>query len=126
MLIRSASSVYAIGCIIRRMRLIRLRHPTYIALGIVALFVCTFVGPHHVTGRGQKETPPLVMVNAAHVPLYPPTAIVTNTQGIIHVRATTDGNRVVAAHAEEHLRPLSDAAEENALTWRFVEHRPYP
>ena len=76
------------------------------------------------TAVAQEPTEPLPMVSAAQVPLYPQVARLTNTQEVIHVRVTTDGHRVKEAHAAEDLKPLSDAAEENAKTWQFVLHTP--
>ena len=72
----------------------------------------------------QESRAALPMVAAAAVPLYPPVARITNTQGVFHVRVTTDGHRVIAAHSDETLKPLSDAAEENAKTWEFSTHTP--
>jgi uncharacterized iron-regulated membrane protein len=73
---------------------------------------------------GQEPTPALPMVSAAPVPLYPLLARHTNTQGIIHVKIQTDGQKVVQAHAEETNKLLSVAAEENAKNWEFSKHTP--
>jgi hypothetical protein len=51
-------------------------------------------------------------------------AVYTNTQGTIHVKVSTDGHQVTTAHAQESLKPLSSAAEENAKTWKFRDHTP--
>jgi outer membrane biosynthesis protein TonB len=66
----------------------------------------------------------LPMVASAAVPLYPPLAHAANMEGIVHVRVTTDGQRVKAAHAEDGPKPLAEAAEENARTWQFAVHEP--
>jgi hypothetical protein len=78
----------------------------------------------HFSALGQEPTAALPMVAAAPVPLYPPLARSTNTQGIIHVKVQTDGHKVVQAHAEEKNKLLSDAAEENAKNWQFSTHAP--
>ena len=65
----------------------------------------------------------LPMVAAASVPLYPPLAHSANMEGV-HVRVTTDGQRVQSAHAEDGPKLLAAAAEENARTWQFAVHEP--
>jgi hypothetical protein len=72
--------------------------------------------------RPQDKTLPVIA--GAAVPLYPPAAVVANTQGVIHVRVSTDGHEVVEARAEEKIEPLTSAAEQNAKTWRFATHQP--
>jgi hypothetical protein len=74
--------------------------------------------------RGQEPTPVLPMVSAAPVPLYPPLARHTNTQGFVHVRVQTDGHKVIQAHAEETNKLLVGAAEDNAKDWQFSTHTP--
>jgi hypothetical protein len=76
----------------------------------------------HLRANGQGPTPALPMVSAAPVPLYPPVARSTNTQGVIHVKIQTDGHKVIEAHAEETNKLLSTAAEENAKKWEFSAH----
>lgn len=58
------------------------------------------------------------------VPLYPPLARAAKVQGVVHVKITTDGLRVVSAQAEEGPRLLVNAAEESARTWQFSKHEP--
>jgi len=78
---------------------------------------------HFGTGE-QAPTPALPMVAAAPVPLYPPLARSTSTQGVVHVKVQTDGHKVIQAHAEEKNKLLSDAAQENAKNWQFSTHTP--
>jgi len=66
----------------------------------------------------------LPMVASASVPLYPPLAHTANIEGVVHVRITTDGQRVKIAHAEDGPKLLAAAAEENARTWQFAVHEP--
>ena len=74
--------------------------------------------------RGQEPTPALPMVAAAPVPLYPPLARATKTQGFVHVKVQTDGHKVIQAHAEETNKLLIGAAEDNAKDWQFSTHTP--
>jgi TonB family protein len=64
------------------------------------------------------------MVAGASVPLYPPLARAANVQGVVHVKITTDGHGVSAAHVEDGHKLLAAAAEENARTWQFATHEP--
>jgi len=64
------------------------------------------------------------MMAGAEVPLYPPVARVTKAEGVIHVHVSTDGHKVISARADEDLKPLSNAAEENARSWTFATHTP--
>jgi hypothetical protein len=41
------------------------------------------------------------MFAAGQVPLYPPLARVANVEGVVHLKVTTDGHRVVDAHVED-------------------------
>ena len=78
----------------------------------------------HAGAVGDEPTIALPMVSAAPVPLYPRIARAANMQGVVHVKVRTDGYRVVEAHAEEKLMPLTTAAEENAKNWEFSMHTP--
>ena len=53
------------------------------------------------------------------IPFYPPIARAANMQGIVHIRLTTDGTRVVATHVEDGPKLLADGAEKNVKTWEF-------
>jgi len=88
------------------------------------LFLGICVGYHLVEARKQAEPAVLPMVASAVVPLYPPLARATNIQGVIHVQVSTDGHQVATAHAQEDIKPLSVAAEENSKTWQFSAHTP--
>ena len=69
-----------------------------------------------------QNLPVLPIIVGASVPIYPPAALLTNTQGTIHIAVTTNGDRIVIARAQESLRPLSEEAERNAKTWTFRSH----
>jgi hypothetical protein len=64
----------------------------------------------------------LPYVSNMAVPFYPPIARAANMQGIVHIRVTIDGNRVVTTHVEDGPRLLADGAEKNVKTWEFAEH----
>ncbi len=66
----------------------------------------------------------LPMISFAEVPLYPPMARVANVSGVVHVVVTTDGKRVVEAHAQDGPKVLGDAAEKNVKSWQFADHGP--
>jgi hypothetical protein len=72
----------------------------------------------------QESKVALPMVAGAAVPLYPPLARVARVEGVVHVKITTDGHRVIATHVEDGHKLLAAAAEENARTWQFATHEP--
>jgi len=63
---------------------------------------------------------PLPYVSSMAVPFYPPIARAANMQGIVHIRVTTNGSRVVATHVEDGPKLLADGAEKNVKTWEFA------
>ena len=72
----------------------------------------------------QQPRVALPMVASAQVPLYPPVARSANVQGVVHLKITTDGHRVLSTQVEDGNKLLSAAAEENARTWQFSPHEP--
>lgn len=58
------------------------------------------------------------------VPSYQPLARQARIEGVVHVKITTDGTKVVIARAQDGHPLLAIAAVENALTWRFHKHTP--
>ncbi len=72
----------------------------------------------------QQSNVALPAVASAAVPLYPPLARAANVQGVVHVKVTTDGHRVIATHVEDGPKLLATAAAENARTWQFATHEP--
>lgn len=72
----------------------------------------------------QQGNLALPMVASANVPLYPPTARLANIQGVVKLRATTDGNRVISIEVEGGPKILADFAQENLRTWQFSAHEP--
>ncbi len=87
------------------------------AIGLAAAMLCALVG-------AQQMKPVLPKITSAEVPLYPPIARLANVEGVVHVKITTDGNRVTAAHAEDGPKILVAAAEKNVQTWKFAPHQP--
>lgn len=74
------------------------------------------------TDQPVKVAPPSVA--AAAVPLYPPLARMARIEGIVHVKVTTDGHKVIATQPEDGHEMLAAAAESNAKTWEFTTHKP--
>ncbi len=72
----------------------------------------------------QQVRVALPMVTSAQVPLYPPTARLANVEGVVHLKATTDGHHVVSIQVEDGHKLLADFAEENLRTWQFSPHTP--
>jgi hypothetical protein len=72
----------------------------------------------------QQAHVALPMVASAQVPLYPPTARVANVEGVVHLKATTDGHHVISIQVEDGHKLLADFAEENLRTWQFSPHEP--
>ncbi len=70
----------------------------------------------------MKVAPPSVA--AAAVPLYPPLARMARIEGVVHVKITTDGHKVIATQPEDGHKMLAAAAESNAKTWEFATHEP--
>lgn len=66
----------------------------------------------------------LPTVTSAEVPLYPPTARLANVEGIVHLKATTDGHGLLSAQIEDGPKLLAEFAEENLRTWHFSPHAP--
>ena len=69
-----------------------------------------------------QQVAALPMISFAEVPLYPPVARVANVSGVVHVAITTDGHRVVVAHAQDGPKVLGEAAEKNVKSWQFADH----
>lgn len=86
-------------------------------IGLAAAMLCPLAG-------AQQTKPALPSITSAEVPLYPPIARLANVEGVVHVKITTDGHRVTAAHAEDGPKILAAAAEKNAQTWEFATHEP--
>ncbi|MCL4797459.1 MAG: energy transducer TonB [Bryobacteraceae bacterium] len=86
--------------------------------------VAVLLGMFIPTFAPQQSKAVLPMIAGGAVPLYPPLARAAKVEGIVHVKVTTDGVKVVTAQAEDGNRLLADSAEENARTWRFSKHEP--
>lgn len=75
--------------------------------------------------NAQESKMALPRVATAEVPFYPPGAVHANIQGVVQLKITTDGHRVIAAvPAERSIQPLARAAEANLRTWQFDVHQP--
>lgn len=92
-----------------------------LSIPMIAIFVPTLFS--HWTGHAETQEPAPIVLDA-RVPFYPHEAVSMGIEGLVHVKATTDGHHVISAHAQEDLKLLSIAAEENAKTWHFGAHTP--
>jgi hypothetical protein len=73
----------------------------------------------------QQSKVSLPMVIGAAVPFYPIGPRTVNIQGTVHVKISTDGQRVIDTNVEDGGNPaLGKAAQENAMTWQFSKHEP--
>lgn len=86
------------------------------------LAIVASLAPFTVSSQESKVALPKVATLG--VPFYPPLARAAHVEGIVHVRITTDGQRVTATHVEDGNKLLAAAAEENAKTWQFTAHEP--
>src|SRR6476660_282814 len=66
--------------------------------------------------RAEPE-PPLVV--AGKMPLYPIMARSARVQGVVKIRVTTDGKKVVSFETESGPAMLVRSTKENILTWEF-------
>lgn len=72
--------------------------------------------------QNPAEVAPLVI--AGKMPLYPLIAVHIGLQGIVKIRVTTDGKKVVSLEAVSGPAMLVKFAKENIRTWEFAEHKP--
>lgn len=74
-----------------------------------------------VAQQPQVSLPTLVSV---HVPRYPQVAQFAKVEGVVNIRVTTDGRRVVSTQIEDGHKLLAEPAERNVRTWEFSAHEP--
>ncbi len=90
----------------------------------VLLLCSVMLAGQNKTGVEQQMRVAPPSVAAAAVPLYPPLARVARIEGVVHVKVTTDGHKVIATQPEDGHKILVAAAEANAKTWEFATHEP--
>jgi TonB family protein len=86
-------------------------------LAAVALLVSFRAG-------GQEFRSRLPTVVAIGVPTYPQAVRVAHIEGIVHIKITTDGQRVTDAQVQDGPELLAVSAEKNVRTWQFSPHDP--
>ena len=69
--------------------------------------------------QAQQRLPRVVSMSA---PLYPPLAQQARIQGMVVLRVSTDGKRVVSFDSESGPPLLVRAAKDNVVTWEFQAH----
>lgn len=72
----------------------------------------------------QKASQELPLVTAGKLPLYPIMARAARVQGVVKIKVTTDGKKVVSIDVESGPPMLVKFAKENILTWEFSAHKP--
>jgi hypothetical protein len=79
-------------------------------------------------GRAQDQSSraSLPAVIAAATPIYPIGAHTANIQGVVKIKISTDGHRVINAAVEDDggNPALARSAQENATSWQFANHDP--
>jgi len=75
-----------------------------------------------LTAQQTAASPPKVV--SASVPFYPELARQTRAQGVVTLRLSTDGKRVVIIDSANGPALLVEAAKENVKTWQFDAHAP--
>ncbi|HEV2464770.1 MAG TPA: hypothetical protein VGT04_13275 [Acidobacteriaceae bacterium] len=96
------------------------RCPMRLLLGISLIML----GGMLPSASAQKTTKESPLVVAGDMPLYPIMARVARVQGVVKIKVTTDGKKVIAVEAEGGPPMLVKFAKEDILTWRFAEHKP--
>ena len=101
-----------------------MKHPAFkeSILGIVMILLIVTVAE---SGQ-QAGKASLPVVIAAAVPLYPIGPHTVNIQGIVRIRISTDGRRLIDTRIEDDGGnvALARTAQENARTWQFSNHEP--
>ena len=92
-----------------------LRVRSFIGIGLI-------LGGALSSALAQKAELPLI--TAGKMPLYPMMARIARVQGVVKIRVTTDGEKVISAEAESGPPMLVKFARENILTWEFAKHSP--
>jgi hypothetical protein len=96
------------------------RYPMRKFVGVGLMILSGMLSP----ALAQKAAQELPLLTAGSMPLYPRMALVARIQGIVKIRVTTDGKKVASLEVESGPPMLAKAAEENILTWKFLEHKP--
>jgi hypothetical protein len=89
----------------------------YVCLGLMILFGIGCV----YAQRADRDLP---LVLAGEMPLYPVMARAARIEGIVKIKATTNGGKVVSLEVESGPPMLVRFAEDNLKTWKFAKHAP--
>ena len=78
-----------------------------------------------LTARGQQAKLALPIVITMAPPTYPVFARQTHIEGVVHLKITTDGQRVTDSQLEGNAATLlAGLAEKNIRTWQFEPGEP--
>jgi hypothetical protein len=72
----------------------------------------------------QQTDRNLPLVLTGEMPLYPVIARAARVQGIVKIKVSTDGEKVVSLDVKSGPPMLVRFAENNLKTWKFAEHKP--
>jgi Gram-negative bacterial TonB protein C-terminal len=93
-------------------------------LAISAMAMVMAASGSLLSTAAQQAEAPLPKVLNASIPVYPPSAPFARIQGVVTLRVSTDGTRVVRFDAESGPYVLVQAAKDNIKTWEFQPHKP--
>jgi hypothetical protein len=65
------------------------------------------------------QYPPVPQVRSGSIPVYPTGALAAGIQGVVHLRLSFTGDRVIDVDADSDYPQLAAAAAANVRTWRF-------
>lgn len=98
-----------------------LKHSCWLKYVGIGLVILGGMQPPSLAQETQQELP---LVTAGTIPLYPRLALLARIQGVVKIKVTTDGKRVLSFNSESGPAMLVKAAKENIQTWEFDEHKP--
>jgi hypothetical protein len=93
-----------------------------ISFGKAFLMVTALLGATNMVNAKSMQ-PVLPTIVSARVPSYPALAKLQKAQGIVKMRLTTDGHKVITVEPLEGHPALIKAAKANVETWEFQEHK---
>ena len=91
---------------------------------LLALVAAAGVGLSLQRADGQEREQALPSVVAIRVPTYPQMAREVRLEGTVHIKVTTDGQRVSATEILDGPKLLAVPAEDNIRAWQFSPHNP--
>lgn len=78
--------------------------------------------PAAAQAQASEQEAPLVI--SGKMPFYPLVALHARIEGVVKIKVTTDGRKVISLDVESGPPMLVAAAKESILSWEFVKHTP--